>query len=135
MFLFRRLLRRWGTTILVTVFWSNRFEVRRWARYVVRLPRKIANQDASDQLLELRVRLALAADPTVRKSKRLRNLHVSRRIVSFEAGPRWSEAVEATQIASAVSGVREVRITDGSTPQALVAATAVFLTTKTGHGA
>jgi hypothetical protein len=133
--IFRRLARKWAVTILVSVFWANRFEVRRWARYAVRLPRRITKQDASDQLLELRVRLALARDPTVRRSKRLRNLHVARRVVNFEAGPRWSEAVEATQIASAVSGVREVRITDDGAPQALVAVSAACLTTNTGHGA
>ena len=131
----RRLVRKWAATILVTVFWTNRFELRRWLRYVIRLPRKITKQDASDQLLELRVRLALASDPTVRRSKRLRNLHVARRVVNFEAGPRWAEAVEATQIANAVSGVREVRITDEANSQPLVAATVVCLTTSTGHGA
>jgi hypothetical protein len=83
-----RLLRRgWTRRIwLVTVFvalWSNRADVRRWGRFLIRAVRERGRRPLSDVVTELRVRAAVSSDPLLRRDRALDDLRVDDGVVTL----------------------------------------------------
>ena len=95
---------------LATAAWMNRKDIARWTEFVRRSVRQRRMLSLSDLLTEAKVRLALTADPVLRRDPALQDLAVHDGVVTLmTATPAWPDSAAHINRLKQVKGIADVK--------------------------
>jgi len=88
--------------------WRNRFEIRRWVDFAKRAAQEPGER--ANALREARLRAALASDPVLRHSRANVVDRIDGNVAHLKVDPSSTEGRRSLEIASRMTGLREVRV-------------------------
>jgi hypothetical protein len=95
---------------LATAAWMNRKDIARWTEFVRRTVRQRRMLSLSDLITEAKVRLALTADPVLRRDPALKDLAVHDGVVTLlTETPAWPDSAAHIKRLKQVKGIADVK--------------------------
>lgn len=106
----RRRTRPLWLAALATAAWMNRQDIARWTEFVRRSVRQRRMLSLSDLITEAKVRLALTADPVLRRDPALKDLAVHDGVVTLITNtPAWPDSAAHIKRLRQVKGIADVK--------------------------
>jgi hypothetical protein len=95
---------------LATAAWMNRKDIARWTEFAKRTVRQRRMLSVSDLITEAKVRLALTADPVLRRDPALKDLAVHDGVVTLMTNTSaWPDSTAHLTRLKQVKGIADVK--------------------------
>ncbi len=104
-----RMIRPMGLATVGTAAWANRVDLRRWLRFARRAVDERHTRAFSEMFTEAKVRVAVSADPLLRRDPSLEDLAVRDGVVTLITNTStWPEASDRTLRLMKLKGISHV---------------------------
>ena len=104
-----RVIRPMGLATVGTAAWANRVDLRRWLRFARRAVDERNTRGISELFIEAKVRVAISADPLLRRDRSLDDIAVRDGVVTLLTNtPAWPNTPDRTLRLMKLKGISHV---------------------------
>jgi hypothetical protein len=105
----KRRIRPWWIAGLASADWANRADIRRWAGFAKRAIAERRTRPFNDLMTEARARVAISADPLLRRDPALKDLAVDKGMMTLlTTSATWPESAVRISKLRRVKGIDDV---------------------------